>query len=246
MAAVNTGSKSIPKEAQIMAAILKDMGVNEYEPRVLNQMMEFSYRYLTDVLEDAKLCSSHANKKSIDLDDIKMAIQFKLDHSYTNPPPRDLLMDVARHKNSVPLPLIKPFTGPKLPPDRYCFTAPNYRLKSQNKVQPKVQVQPGSVLQSPGVAPRIVLAAPYETYGGMSASPSMRLMAPSITHPGMGVRPSPTVRPLSNATPGVRMIPAGATAAAAAATLTSIPAVSMPTAPTPKRKREDDDDYDLT
>ena len=44
MASVNTGSKSIPKEAQIMAAILKDMGVNEYEPRVLNQMMEFSYR----------------------------------------------------------------------------------------------------------------------------------------------------------------------------------------------------------
>jgi len=46
--------------------------------------------YLTDVLEDAKLCSSHANKRSIDLDDIKMAIQFKLDHSYTNPPPRDV------------------------------------------------------------------------------------------------------------------------------------------------------------
>jgi len=46
--------------------------------------------YLTDVLEDAKLCSSHANKKSIDLDDIKLAIQFKLDHSHTNPPPRDV------------------------------------------------------------------------------------------------------------------------------------------------------------
>jgi len=45
-----------------------------------------------------------------------------------------LLMDVARHKNSVPLPLIKPFTGPKLPPDRYCLTAPNYRLRSQKKV----------------------------------------------------------------------------------------------------------------
>jgi len=43
-------------------------------------------------------------------------------------------MDVARHKNSVPLPLIKPFSGPKLPPDRYCLTAPNYRLKSQKKV----------------------------------------------------------------------------------------------------------------
>jgi len=44
MAAMNAGSKSMPREAQIMAAILKDMGVNEYEPRVINQMMEFSYR----------------------------------------------------------------------------------------------------------------------------------------------------------------------------------------------------------
>jgi Transcription initiation factor IID, 31kD subunit len=45
-----------------------------------------------------------------------------------------LLMDVARHKNSIPLPLIKPFSGPKLPPDRYCLTAANYRLKAGKKV----------------------------------------------------------------------------------------------------------------
>jgi len=34
------------------------------------------------------------------------------------------------------------------------------------QVQPKVQVQPGSVLQSPGISPRIVLASPY----GMQAA----------------------------------------------------------------------------
>jgi len=43
-------------------------------------------------------------------------------------------MDVARHKNNIPLPLIKPFSGPKLPPDRYCLTASNYRLKAGKKV----------------------------------------------------------------------------------------------------------------
>ena len=45
-----------------------------------------------------------------------------------------LLMDVARHKNKTPLPLIKPYTGPKLPPDRYCLSSANYRLKSLKKV----------------------------------------------------------------------------------------------------------------
>ena len=36
--------KSSPKDAQVMAAILKDMGVMDYEPRVVNQMLEFAYR----------------------------------------------------------------------------------------------------------------------------------------------------------------------------------------------------------
>lgn len=35
---------SVPKEAQVMAAILKDMNVTEYEPGVVNQMLEFTYR----------------------------------------------------------------------------------------------------------------------------------------------------------------------------------------------------------
>ena len=36
-------AKSTPKDAQVMMAILKDMGVTEYEPRVVNQMLEFTY-----------------------------------------------------------------------------------------------------------------------------------------------------------------------------------------------------------
>ena len=37
-------SNSQPKDAQVMAAILKEMGVREYEPRIINQMLDFSYR----------------------------------------------------------------------------------------------------------------------------------------------------------------------------------------------------------
>lgn len=29
---------------QVMAQILKDMGITEYEPRVINQMLEFAFR----------------------------------------------------------------------------------------------------------------------------------------------------------------------------------------------------------
>ncbi|KAF1598153.1 Transcription initiation factor TFIID subunit 9, partial [Eudyptes moseleyi] len=125
--------KSAPKDAQVMAQILKDMGITEYEPRVINQMLEFAYRYVTTILEDAKIYSSHAKKSGVDADDVRLAIQCRTDQSFTSPPPRDFLLDIARQKNQTPLPLIKPYSGPRLPPDRYCLTAPNYRLKSLQK-----------------------------------------------------------------------------------------------------------------
>lgn len=34
---------SQPKEAEVMSAILKEMGIAEYEPGVVNQMLEFTY-----------------------------------------------------------------------------------------------------------------------------------------------------------------------------------------------------------
>uniref|UniRef100_A0A4W6CC25 TAF9 RNA polymerase II, TATA box binding protein (TBP)-associated factor n=1 Tax=Lates calcarifer TaxID=8187 RepID=A0A4W6CC25_LATCA len=134
--------KTIPKDAQVMIQILKDMGITEYEPRVINQMLEFTYRYVTTIIEDAKIYAAHAKKSNVDADDIKLAIQCRMDQSFTSPPPRDFLLEVARQKNQTPLPLIKPYTGPRLPPDRYCLTAPNYRLKS---IQKKVSSSAGRI-----------------------------------------------------------------------------------------------------
>ena len=31
------------KDAQTMVSVLKDMGIDEFEPRVINQLLEFSY-----------------------------------------------------------------------------------------------------------------------------------------------------------------------------------------------------------
>ena len=42
------------------------------------------------MLDDARVYCSHAGKKELDADDVKLAIQSRLDHSYTNPPPRDV------------------------------------------------------------------------------------------------------------------------------------------------------------
>ena len=46
--------------------------------------------YVTDVLEDAQAYCNHAGRKDLELEDIKLAIQTRLDHSFTTPPPREV------------------------------------------------------------------------------------------------------------------------------------------------------------
>ena len=84
-------------------------------------------------MDDSKVYANHAKKKFIDLDDVRLAVKMQLERSFTNPPPRDVLLDVARTKNNIPLPFVKPNNGLRLPPDRYCLNAPNYRLKNATK-----------------------------------------------------------------------------------------------------------------
>ncbi|CAG2116013.1 unnamed protein product [Medioppia subpectinata] len=136
--AISGGSlanKTTPKDIQIVTQILKDMAITDYEPRVVNQMVEFTYRYVSNVLEDAHLFSSYAKKKAIDCDDISLSVQLQVDKGFTGPPPRDLLLEIARTKNNQTLPAIKSHNGPRLPADRYSLIACNYRQKS-NKSKP--------------------------------------------------------------------------------------------------------------
>uniref|UniRef100_A0A8C1F6W3 TAF9 RNA polymerase II, TATA box binding protein (TBP)-associated factor n=1 Tax=Cyprinus carpio carpio TaxID=630221 RepID=A0A8C1F6W3_CYPCA len=133
----------------------------------------FFLGYITTIIEDAKIYSTHAKKSTVDADDIRLAIQCRVDQSFISPPPRDFLLDIARQKNQTPLPLIKPYTGPRLPPDRYCLTAPNYRLKS---LQKKVSSSAGRI-----TVPRL-------SVGAVSSRPSTpTLGTPSVQTVGTKV-----------------------------------------------------------
>ena len=46
--------------------------------------------YITTILEDARVYSEHAQKKELDVADVKLAIQNRMDHSFTAPPLRDV------------------------------------------------------------------------------------------------------------------------------------------------------------
>lgn len=83
-----------------------------------------------------RVYANHSKKKGIDLEDVKLASTMLLDKSFTGPPPREVLLEVAKQKNSQPLPTIKPHSGIRLPPDRHCLLAANYKLRAATSQAP--------------------------------------------------------------------------------------------------------------
>lgn len=127
------GEEDLPRDAKIVKTLLKSMGVENYEPRVVHQFLELWYRYVVDVLTDAQVYSEHAGKSTIDSDDVKLAIQSKVNFSFAQPPPREVLLELARTRNKIPLP--KSISGPGmvLPPEADTLISPNYQLSIPRK-----------------------------------------------------------------------------------------------------------------
>eukprot|EP00002_Diphylleia_rotans_P012750 TRINITY_DN2491_c0_g1_i2.p1 TRINITY_DN2491_c0_g1~~TRINITY_DN2491_c0_g1_i2.p1 ORF type:complete len:168 (+),score=41.05 TRINITY_DN2491_c0_g1_i2:51-554(+) len=129
--ASSLNASDLPRDAKVMAHILQSMGVEDYEPRVIHQLIEFMYRYLSEVFQDAQVYSQHANKTALDVEDVRLAVQMRVNTSFTQPPPREVILEIAQQKNSQPLPPIPQKFGIRLPPEQHCLTQPNYQLDTK-------------------------------------------------------------------------------------------------------------------
>ncbi|XP_047959306.1 transcription initiation factor TFIID subunit 9-like isoform X2 [Salvia hispanica] len=122
------GEEDMPRDGKIVKELLRSMSIDDYEPQVVHQFLELWYQYVADVLTDAQMYSEHAEKSVIDSDDIKLAIQSKVNFSFSQPPPREVLLELARSRNKVPLPKSISGCGIPLPPDQDILIHPNYQL----------------------------------------------------------------------------------------------------------------------
>jgi histone H3/H4 len=88
----------VPRDARLMALILDSMGVQDVQPPVLMMLLEFAHRYLYEVLQDSLVYADHANSSkttnagvsTLTLDDIQLAIQSRVNHSFTGPPSKEV------------------------------------------------------------------------------------------------------------------------------------------------------------
>jgi transcription initiation factor TFIID subunit 9B len=110
--------------------------------------------------------ANHSKKKGIDLEDVKLASTMLLDKSFTGPPPREVLFEVAKQKNIQPLPTIKPHSGLRLPPDRHCLLASNYKLRAAASQAPTKKLTK-SALDGSTIKTKLVSSNP----GSGSSSP---------------------------------------------------------------------------
>lgn len=148
-----------PGEAEVVA-ILKSMGVTNYDRRVVEQLVDRMKRYTSDLLFDAKDYADHANKipsvqSTITIADVRLAVQQRQHGSVTNIPPRDELVQLAREVNTIPLPLVPDQYGLRLPPAHLCLVDPPYKVvpgtealapkdkKDVNKTEEKDEGSPG-------------------------------------------------------------------------------------------------------
>ncbi|WOL09767.1 hypothetical protein Cni_G18520 [Canna indica] len=131
-----------PRDARVVKELLRSMGLAEgdYEPRVVHQFLELTYRYVVDVLSDAQIYADHAAKPAIDPDDVRLAIQSKVNFSFSQPPPREILLELARNRNKIPLPKsIAPPGSIPLPPEQDTLISPNYQLVLPRKQPAQVE-----------------------------------------------------------------------------------------------------------
>jgi hypothetical protein len=125
-------SQQLPPDGVAVANLLRSMGVEDYDPLVIKQLLDFTYRYVTDVLQDAEGYHAHVTKQHgvVEMDDVMLAITTRAAHSFIQPPGTDMLNEIADTINKLDLP--KPPAvqyGPPLPPDEDMLVAHNFQLQ---------------------------------------------------------------------------------------------------------------------
>ncbi|GFY59106.1 hypothetical protein TNIN_277812 [Trichonephila inaurata madagascariensis] len=126
--------KNTQKDTEIVADVLKELGIKDYEDNVLDEMLKFTNKYVSSTIDNAMVFSNPTKtKKKFHANDVARAISHHQPKNFINTPDKELIASMAKHKNSLPLPQIKSSAVSQLPPDHDSPTACNYRVKSLTK-----------------------------------------------------------------------------------------------------------------
>ncbi|KAI0321863.1 transcription initiation factor TAFII31, partial [Amylostereum chailletii] len=106
-----------PSTARSIALLLASTPtVQDAQPAVLHQLLEFSHRYTSQVLADALVYAEHAGRTNkLDMDDVVLAVQSRVGWELGGRVPKEYTLSLATQINSQPLPPVPEVFGVRLP-----------------------------------------------------------------------------------------------------------------------------------
>eukprot|EP00199_Chlamydomonas_sp_CCMP681_P004868 CAMPEP_0119108380 /NCGR_PEP_ID=MMETSP1180-20130426/14040_1 /TAXON_ID=3052 ORGANISM="Chlamydomonas cf sp, Strain CCMP681" /NCGR_SAMPLE_ID=MMETSP1180 /ASSEMBLY_ACC=CAM_ASM_000741 /LENGTH=144 /DNA_ID=CAMNT_0007093985 /DNA_START=44 /DNA_END=478 /DNA_ORIENTATION=- len=130
LAAPHTSMQQPPLQSS-MQQLLHSLLLEDYEPCALQQLMGWTFRYVTDVLLDAEAYSVHAGKQPgmISSEHVLLAMQARSALYFSQPPSQDEAAALAQGVNDRDLPVFpRNKIGLHIPDDKDCLLAPSWEL----------------------------------------------------------------------------------------------------------------------
>ncbi|QPG75700.1 hypothetical protein FOA43_003059 [Brettanomyces nanus] len=144
-------SQEIPRDVRLLRLIFATQGIQNYQDHVPLQLMDFAYRYTSEILHDAIIYNDHAHANinnagnagshhsQISNEDIRLAIAARTSYQFQPVPPKKMLMKLAAERNEKPLPPVMPMWGIRLPPEKYCLSAKEWKLDDEELTAPEAK-----------------------------------------------------------------------------------------------------------
>ncbi|KAF8631217.1 hypothetical protein AX15_002548 [Amanita polypyramis BW_CC] len=127
---MSRAAENLPPTARAIALLLASTpSVQDAQPGVLHQLLEFAHRYTSQVLTDASVYAEHAGHGGkIELDDVMLAVQARVGWEFGGRVPKEYILSLANQVNATPLPSVPEVFGVRLPPGSECLTGVDFDL----------------------------------------------------------------------------------------------------------------------
>ncbi|KAF8222718.1 TFIID-31kDa-domain-containing protein [Tricholoma matsutake] len=130
-------AENLPATARAIALLLSSTpAVQDAQPGVLHQLLEFSQRYTTQVLSDASVYAEHGGRSGkIEMDDVVLAVQARVGWEFGGRVPKEYILSLATQVNATPLPAVPEVFGVRMPPPSDCLTSIDFDLVTSKPPQ---------------------------------------------------------------------------------------------------------------
>ncbi|KAJ7368125.1 transcription initiation factor IID, 31kD subunit-domain-containing protein [Mycena albidolilacea] len=132
---------NLPPTARAIALLLSSTpSVQDVQPAVLHQLLDFSHRYTAHVLTDANVYAEYAGRAGkIEMDDVVLAVQARVGWEFGGRVPKEYILSLASDVNAVALPAVPEVFGVRMPQASECLTSIDFDL-IPNKPPPGVKL----------------------------------------------------------------------------------------------------------